>query len=61
VLRGGTLVREGDLVSGGGGYHSDNLDRFASPEGVALALACADNQYGEIAVFNSGEGIDVER
>ncbi len=61
MLPGGTLVYEGDSVSGGGGYHSDNLDEYTVPEGVELARACVDNQYGEVAVFNSQGAIDVQR
>lgn len=61
VLPGGVLVHEGDSLSGGGGYHKDNLDRFTVPEGVELALACVDNEFGEIAVFNSPGPLDVQR
>jgi hypothetical protein len=61
VLAGGTLVYEGDWVSGGGGYHSSNLDEYTVSEGVELALAYVDNQYGEVAVFNSQGNIDVQR
>lgn len=61
MLPDGTLVHEGDRVSGSGGYHSDNLDRFIGPEGVKAALACVDNQHGEVAVFNTRGEIDVER
>jgi hypothetical protein len=58
----GTLVYDGDQVYGGGGYHKDaNLDQYTVAEGVELALRCVDNQYGEVAVFNSGGDIDVER
>ena len=58
----GTLVYEGDQVYGGGGYHHEaSLAEFTVAEGVDLALGCVDNQYGEVAVFNSGEEIDVDR
>ena len=61
-LPNGTLVYDGDQVYGGGGYyHEGNLDEYAVAEGIELALRCVDNQYGEVAVFNSGGDIDVER
>ena len=57
-----TLVYNGDQAYGGGGYHKEgNLDRYTVAEGVELALRCVDNQYGEVAVLNSGGDIDVER
>lgn len=50
----------GDRVYGGGGYPTEaNLDQHTVAKGVELALSCVDNQYGEIAVFNSGADIDV--
>ncbi len=56
----GSLVYDGDQVYGGGGYPTEgNLDQYTVAEGVELALRCVDNQYGEIAVFNSGADIDV--
>lgn len=58
----GTLVQAEDQVYGGGGYYTEaNLDDYTVAEGVDLALRCVDNEYGEVAVFNSGGGIDVER
>ena len=58
----GTLVYDGDHVYGGGGYHhEDTLAEYTVAKGVELALRCVDNQYGEVAVFNSGGDIDVER
>lgn len=57
-LPNGTLVRDGDEVSGGGGYHKENLDTYIVPEGVARVLNCVDNKYGEIAVFNSDSDIE---
>lgn len=60
VLPCGTLVHEGDEVYGGGGYHhEENLSGFTSEEGVDLVLTCVDNTYGEIAVFNSGDTVEV--
>lgn len=60
VLPGGTLVHEGDEVYGGGGYHhEENLSEFTSQEGVDLALSCVDNTYGEVAVFNSGDTVEI--
>ncbi|MGB9358841.1 MAG: hypothetical protein WCC01_09810 [Acidimicrobiia bacterium] len=59
VLPNGTLVHQGDEVYGGGGYHSSDLGGFTSQEGVDLVLSCVDNQYGEVAVFNSSSDIDV--
>ncbi len=62
VLPGGALVHEGDEVYGGGGYHrEENLSEFTSQEGVDLALSCVDNTYGEVAVFNSGDTVEVRR
>ena len=61
-LSDGTLVYEGDEVRGAGGYHYlERLSEFTVTEGVELAVACADNQYGEIAVFNSNDHIDTQR
>ncbi len=58
----GTLVYDGDQVYGGGGYHHEgNLDEYTVAEGIELALRCVDNQYGEVAVFNSGGDVDVDR
>ena len=60
VLSGGALVHEGDEVYGGGGYHhEENLSEFTSEEGVDLALTCVDNTYGDVAVFNSGDTVEV--
>jgi len=59
ILPDGTLVHDGDEVSGGGGYHTHNLHTYTVPEGVALALSCVDNEYGEIAVFNSDSEIEI--
>ncbi len=60
MLPGGALVREGDEVYGGGGYYyEENLSELTSEEGVDLALTCVDNTYGEVAVFNSGETVEV--
>lgn len=61
-LSDGTLVYEGDEVHGAGGYHSEpNLSEFTVAEGVELALACVDNPYAEIAIFNSNDHIDTQR
>ena len=59
VLPDGTLVHVGDEVYGGGGYHSSNLGTFTSQEGVDLVLSCVDNEFREVAVFNSSGHIDV--
>lgn len=59
VLLDGTVVHQGDEVYGGGGYHSSNLDRYTSQEGVDLVLSCVDNEYGEVAVFNSSGDVEV--
>ena len=45
-------------MSGGGGYHTQNLHTYTVPEGIALALSCVDNKHGEIAVFNSDTHIE---
>lgn len=61
-LSDGTLVYEGDEVRGGGGYHYlERLSEFTVTAGVELAVACADNQYGEIVVFNSNDHIETQR
>lgn len=59
VLPDGTLVHAGDEVSGGGGYHSSDLGGFTSQDGVDLVRSCIDNEYGEVAVFNSSSEIEV--
>ena len=60
VLPGRTLVHEGDEISGGGGFHTEeNLSGFTSQEGVDLALSCVDDEFGEVAVFNSGDRVEV--
>ena len=59
VLSDGTLIREGDVVSGGGGYHSEDFDHYTNAEGVSRLGECVDNTYGEVAVFNSGGEIEV--
>ena len=52
-------MQEGDQVSGGGGYHSeDTLSRYTVEDGVTLAMLCVDNEYGEVAVFNSGDDVE---
>lgn len=61
VLPDGTLVHEGDEVYGGGGYYEENLNEFTSQDGVDLALSCVDNTYGEVAVFNSGDTVEIRR
>jgi hypothetical protein len=61
VLPGGTLVVEGVEVYGGGGYHgTDQLSDYTTADGVALLSSCVDNEYGEIAVFNSSGKIEVQ-
>jgi hypothetical protein len=58
----GTLVHAGNRLYGGGGYYTGaNLDGYTVAEGVELALRCVDNEYGEVAVFNSVADIDVEQ
>jgi hypothetical protein len=59
VLPDGTFVHEGDEVYGGGGYHSSNLGAFTTQGGVDLVQSCLDNEYREVAVFNSSGDIDV--
>lgn len=61
VLPGGTLAYDGDWVEGTGGYHSANLDEYTVSQGVEVAVACVDNLYGEIVVFNSSSDVDVRR
>lgn len=61
VLPDGTLAYNGDWVEGAGGYHSANLDEYTVSQGVEMAVACVDNRYGEVAVFNSSSDMDVRR
>lgn len=61
VLPGGTLAYAGDSVSGGGGIHDAGSLDSSNAEGRALAEACVDNTYNEVAVFNSGENVEVRR
>ncbi|MEN8040778.1 MAG: hypothetical protein ABFR95_04675 [Actinomycetota bacterium] len=61
-LRDGTLVYPGDTISGGGGFpYASRLDDYTSAAGRELAGACVDNTHDEIAVFNSGENLEVQR
>ena len=54
------LVRAGDSVYGGGGYHKEGtLEHHTTDEGIDLALRCVDNEHGEIAVFNSGGDVEI--
>ncbi len=58
----GTLVYAGDTVLGGGGFHdAAALDQYTNDEGQALAQTCDDNTYNEVAVFSSGESIEIQR
>lgn len=60
VLPDGTPVSDGVEVDGGGGYHHlDGLSDDTSEEGVALVSACVDNEFGEVAVFNSSGEIEL--
>lgn len=61
VLPGRTLAGDGDEVYGGGGYHQvDALSDATTEEGVARVTACVDNEFGEVAVFNSSAEIDIQ-
>lgn len=54
VLPSGELLAAGDAVYGGGGYrYVDDIEQVVGPEAAALAEACVDNTYGEIAVVNN--------
>lgn len=56
----GTFVYEGDEVRGGGGYHHlERVNEFTVTEGVELAVSCADDQTGEIAVFNADDHLSI--
>ncbi len=56
-----TLVRNGDHISGSGGWHKGRtLDEYTVPDGVQLALSCVDNHYGEVVVFNPSSYDDIE-
>jgi hypothetical protein len=60
VLADGTPASEGAEVYGGGGYHHlDGLSEDTTEEGVALVSSCVDNEFGEVAVFNSSGGVEV--
>lgn len=59
VLPDGTPVGRGEHVEGTGGYHTDNLSTYTSPQGVERVTSCVDNEYGEVAVFNSIGEIEV--
>ena len=59
VLPDGTAVHQGDEVYGGGGYHSSTVDRYTSQAGADLLSSCVDNEYGEIAVFNSSGRVEI--
>lgn len=60
VLPDGTLVSEGIEVYGDGGYqHTDDLSEDTTSEGIALVSSCVDNEYGEVAVFNSSGEIEI--
>lgn len=61
VLPDGSPVSEGAEISGGGGYHHlDRLSEDTTEEGVALVTSCVDNEFGEVAVFNSSGEIEVQ-
>lgn len=62
ALPGGALVREGSYVHGGGGYHHlGRLGEYTTSEGVALVSSCVDNEFGEVAVFNSSGELEVRQ
>ncbi|MCP3880767.1 MAG: hypothetical protein GY701_20590, partial [Sulfitobacter sp.] len=49
VLASGQVVKDGDRVYGGGGYHYvDDVQRVAGEAAVDVADRCVDNRYGEI-------------
>jgi hypothetical protein len=55
-----TLAGDGVEVYGGGGYHHvDGLSDATTEEGVARVTACVDNEFGEVAVFNSSGEIEI--
>jgi hypothetical protein len=50
----GAPIPIGSRVEGGGGFlHVSDVQRLAGPDASARASSCADNSYGEIAVFNN--------
>ena len=57
LLSDGRVIALGDRVSGGGGYpHLAELEtKYADP-----LAKCPTNKYGEVAMFNAGEEIEVE-
>lgn len=62
VLPDGTPVGERFEVYGGGGYHHlDRLSEFTTEEGVAVVSSCVDNEFGEVAVFNSSGDVEIRR
>lgn len=49
----GTLLKNGDFISGGGGYTSTPHQRLGSDEAVAAAERCIDvGSTGELAILN---------
>lgn len=60
VLSDGTLAGDGVEVYGGGGYHHlDGLSDDTTEEGVALVSSCVDNEFSEVAVFNSSGDVQI--
>lgn len=60
VLPDGTPVGDGVEVYGGGGYHHlDGLSDDTTEEGIARVSTCVDNEFGEVAVFNSSGEIEI--
>lgn len=60
VLPDGTPVGVGVEVYGGGGYHHlDGLSEYTTEEGVAVVSSCVDNEFGEVAVFNSSGDVEI--
>lgn len=60
VLPDGTQVSEGVEIYGGGGYHHlDGLSEDTTEEGVARVMSCIDNEFSEVAVFNSSGQIEI--
>lgn len=61
VLPGGASARDGMAVYGGGGYHHmDSLADVTTGDGVARVSNCVDNEFGEVAVFNSTDHVEVQ-
>ena len=57
ALNDGQTVAIGQSISGGGGYSNvEVLETLIAPEATALAAACVDNEFSEVAILNNVDG-----